>query len=95
MPLSFLEYLNEMNIPTVLRQVTIPTLNDTKESVEFLKKLQSAYPCVEKIELLPFKKLCSVKYEKLGRNFRFEELPTPTAAQMDELNSILNGGGKA
>lgn len=94
-PLEFLEYLAEKNIPTVIRQVIIPTLNDSEDNILSLKKIAESHKNIIKTELLPFKKLCSVKYEKLGRNFRFEALPTPTAAQMDELNSILNGGGKA
>ena len=94
-PLEFLKYLAEKNIPTVIRQVIIPTLNDSEDNILSLKKIAESHKNVTKTELLPFKKLCSVKYEKLGREFRFKDLPTPTAAQMDELNKILNGGGKA
>ena len=89
--LSFLNCINEMGIPTVLRQVTIPGLTDTKESVLFLKKLQSTYPCVEKIELLPFKKLCSVKYGKLGIDFPFKDIPTPSPNKMKELEEFISG----
>ena len=94
-PLEFLEYLSEKNIPTVLRQVIIPTLNDSEDNIIKLKKIAQSHKNIIKTELLPFKKLCSVKYEKLGVSFKFAQLPTPATAQMDELNRILNGGGKA
>lgn len=88
-PLEFLQYLNEVGIPVTLRQVTIPTLNDTEESVEFLNKLAEKFPSVDKIELLPFKKICTVKYQKLGIPFRFEHIETPSATSMANLQYKL------
>ena len=88
-PLRFLAYLNAQRIPTTLRQVIIPTLNDTPESVLALKTLAQQHPCVDKIELLPFRKLCQVKYDQLGIPFPFVQLPEPTPAQMAELEKLL------
>lgn len=87
--LDFLKVLNEKNIPTTIRQVIIPTLNDSTENILRLKELTSPYACVDKIELLPFKKICSVKYENLGIPFPFAEIPTPTTEKMQELNNLL------
>ena len=87
--LEFLKVLNEKNIPTTIRQVIIPTLNDSKENILRLKELTSPYACVDKIELLPFKKICAVKYENLGISFPFEKIPTPTTEQMQKLNNLL------
>ncbi len=87
--LEFLKYLNEQKIPTWIRQVIIPTLNDNKESVLYLKNLKNSYQCVEKIELLPFKKICQVKYDQLKIDFPFKNLPTPTKEKMEELNKLL------
>ncbi len=88
-PLAFLEYLNEKNIPVTLRQVIIPTLNDDTQSIEKLREIIKKYPCIDKTELLPFKKLCSVKYEKLGIDFKFAHLPSPTAEQMKNIENNL------
>ena len=90
LPLEFLALLNEKKIPTTLRQVTVPGLNDNEESITFLKDLKKRYPTVDKIELLPFRKLCTVKYEKLGIPFRFAEIPEPSAERMRELNRMLS-----
>ena len=87
--LGFLAVLNEKNIPTTVRQVIIPTLNDSDESVLKLKEIAAAHKCVDKIELLAFKKICQVKYDSLGRKFQFGELPTPTSERMNELNELL------
>ena len=88
-PMSFLAYLNEQKIPTTLRQVIIPTLNDNEENVRALKQIADAHPCVDKIELLPFRKICQVKYDKMGKIFRFGHLPEPTREQMKAFEAII------
>lgn len=87
--LAFLGELDKRGIPTTLRQVIIPTLNDNENNISRLREIKNAHACVEKIELLPFKKMCSVKYDNLGREFPFAHLPTPTAEQMNKLNELL------
>ena len=84
-PLEFLSILDEKNIPTVIRQVIIPTLNNNTENIEKLKEIAKKHPCVKKIELLPFKKICQVKYDKMNIDFTFAELPTPTSEEMEIL----------
>lgn len=87
---EFLSYLNEKKIPTTLRQVIIPTLNDTEENILRLKEIARAHPTVDKIELLPFKKICQVKYDSMGIEFPFGKLPTPTREQMLTIEKLLN-----
>ncbi len=89
-PLEFLNYLNSINIPVTIRQVIIPTLNDSEDNIIKLKDIARKFPCVEKIELLPFKKICKVKYDNLGIKFPFADLPVPEKSTMDKLNLILN-----
>ena len=86
---EFLAYLNEQGIPTTLRQVIIPTINDTAESVTALRDLAAAHPCVDGVELLPFRKICQVKYDQMGLEFPFGHLPEPSAEQMQKLNALL------
>lgn len=87
--LDFLKYLNEENIPTTIRQVIIPSLNDTKEDILKLKELIKDYKCIQKIELLPFRKICEVKYDNLKIEFPFKNIPEPSKEKMDELNKLL------
>ncbi len=87
--LRFLEHLNKQGVPTTVRQVIIPTLNDTKDGIIKLKRIVEAYSCVDKVELLPFRKLCQTKYDNLGIIFPFKELPEPTVEIMETLNMLL------
>ncbi len=87
--LEFLELLKEKNIKTTVRQVIIPTLNDNEEDIIKLKELIKNYPNVDKIELLPFKKICEVKYDNLNIPFPFKDIETPTKEKMEQLEKSL------
>ncbi len=71
----FLDYLQSINKPTWLRYVVIPGLNDDEKSVSELFELRGKYPCVEKIELLPFRKLCLEKYTEMNIDFPLKNTP--------------------
>ena len=88
-PLDFLKRLNNRNIPTRIRQVIIKGLNDTPESIRKLKDLVSPFNCVREIELLPFRKLCVSKYEKLGLDFPLKETPETPQNEIDKLKALL------
>ena len=88
-PMSFLYYLNEQKIPTTIRQVIIPTLNDNEKNIENLNEITKANPCVDKVELLPFKKICQTKYDNMGIKFPFGDKETPTKETMNKLNELL------
>lgn len=84
-PIEFLAYLNEQKIPVTLRQVIIPTLTDNEDCVQFLAELRKNYEYVDKIELLPFRKICQVKYDELKIDFPFAHIP---AAGMDAIKKL-------
>ena len=88
-PLRFLDELNKKGIPTTLRQVIVPTLNDCEESMRFLRELKEALSCVDSIELLPFKKICKTKYDSMGLEFPFENMESPTREVMLRLNNLI------
>lgn len=88
-PLEFLTHLNNKKIPVTLRQVIIPSLTDNEENIKKLKALADSHPAVDKIELLPFRKICQTKYDNMGLEFRFGNLPEPTRDKMTELNDFL------
>ena len=88
-PLTFLARAEDLSVPVTLRQVIIPTLNDTDKNISALKKIAKEHSCIDKIELLPFRKICEVKYEQMGIPFPFAHLPEPDADTMAKLNSLL------
>ena len=88
--LDFLGHLNEKCIPTTLRQVIIPSLNDDDENIIKLKKIAESNSCVDKVELLPFRKICTVKYENMGIAFPLAHIPEPSAEKIDHLRNIID-----
>ena len=89
-PLRFLAELNKRGIPTVLRQVIIPPLNDTEENIMRLKEIKEAHSCVKKTELLPFRKICESKYENMNIPFPFAKYDTPKKEKMNALQDLLD-----
>ena len=88
-PLHFLRELDERRIPTTIRQVTIPTLNDDERSILKLKEVVRPYACVDGVELLPFRKLCETKYQSMKLSFPLAHLPEPSREQMEALKRLL------
>ena len=88
-PLEFLAYLESRKIPVTLRQVIIPTLTDNEENVKKLKEIADTYSVVDKIELLPFRKICQTKYDNMGIEFRFGKLSEPTADRIEFLKKHI------
>ena len=88
-PLRFLAYLQTQKIPTTLRQVIIPTLTDNEENIKLLKDIADTHPVIDKIELLPFRKICQTKYDNMNIPFRFGNIPEPTQETMKNINKLL------
>ncbi len=88
-PTEFLKYLNEQKISTTVRQVIIPTLNDNERNIKKLNEIAKTYSCVDKIELLPFKKICQTKYDSMGIEFPFAHIDVPPKETMERLNNLL------
>ncbi len=87
--IEFLAKLQEMNIPVTVRQVIIPGVNDNEENIEKLKEILSGFSVVDKIELLAFRKICQTKYDNMGIDFPFGNLPECSARIIDKLKALL------
>ena len=82
---DFLARLDAIGKRVWIRQVIIPTLNDSEESVRRLYALSERYSCIEKTELLPFRKLCVEKYRALGVDFPLENIPEASEELIERL----------
>lgn len=87
--LDFLSILNQKEIKTTIRQVIIPSINDGEENILKLKRIVNNYPCIDKVELLPFRKICAVKYDELKIPFPFSRLKSPSQELINKLNKLL------
>jgi len=88
-PLKFLDYLNEQGIPIRIRQVIVPTINDTQDDLEALYKLINGKK-IDKVELLPFKKICQTKYDSMGKEFPFASIPSADVKKVSLLQEQIN-----
>jgi pyruvate formate lyase activating enzyme len=68
-PLAFLKELDRRGVPTWIRQVIVPGLNDTADCVRALNAVITPFSCVKKVELLPFHNMCIETYRRLGLPF--------------------------
>ena len=87
--LTFLDELEVREIDTWIRQVIVPTVNDTEENIRKLSDIIKGKKCVKKVELLPFRKLCKEKYEKLGMDFPFDIYPSANVKKVKELEKQI------
>lgn len=86
---AFLDELERRGMPVWIRQVVVPGVNDKRENIESLKRLLSGYTVIEKVELLPFRKLCLEKYDALGIPFPFRDTPEMSEAEIKKLYEYL------
>lgn len=87
--LAFLDELEKRGKPTWIRHVVVPELNDNEQDILRLKELLRPYSVVRKIDLLPFRKLCLEKYNKLELKFKLKDTPELGNEKLEELNNIL------
>ena len=90
----FLEKLEELGKRVWIRQVVIPGLNDSEQSLEKLYALKERFGCVEKIELLPFRKLCLEKYAAMGIEFPLCDTPEADPAVVAEIGRKMEDKNK-
>ena len=89
-PLAFLERLEERGIPVWIRQVIVPEINDIAENIQRLNRILAGKRCVKKVELLPFHKICAVKYRQMGIPFAFEEYPAADSEVVARLQKLVH-----
>ena len=85
--LLFLKELLRLDKEVIVRYVVIPGINDA--DIAELKSLCAPFSCVKKIELLPFSRLCLEKYDELGLEFKFKNIPECTPEAIEALNKLL------
>ena len=69
----------------------IEGLNDSTDNIKQLAEIIKKHPCIEKTELLAFRKLCVSKYRKLGMEFPLANTPETPQFKIKLLEEKLNG----
>lgn len=70
--------LERQKIPIWIRQVVVPGITDSRENLFRLADLLAGKKCVQKVEFLPFRKLCKEKYSQMGIPFPLDRVPEAT-----------------
>ena len=87
--LEFLKLCEKYNKDVWIRQVIVPGINDNEENITCLADIIKEKSFIKKVELLPFKKLCSAKYQNLGIRFKFEDYPEADKECIEKLTTLL------
>lgn len=88
--LSFLEETQAMAIPLWVRHVVVPGLTDSDDEVLQMARVARQFRNLQKIELLPFKKLCMTKYQAMNLPFPLAHVPECSPARIQALYQLIN-----
>ena len=87
--LAFLELAREMGVPLWLRHVVVPGLTDGAQHDARFAALCRRYENLQRVELLPFRKLCLEKYRAMGLPFPLEGTPEAGPEHLRRLQEAL------
>lgn len=91
--LDVLARLGEMGRPIIIRMPLIPGYNDSDRGIANTAEFLRRYESVEEIDLLPYHKFGTVKYEQLGREYRLSSVQAPAEEHTERIKSILESCG--
>lgn len=86
---AFLRLAEEMGVPAWVRHVVVPGLTDAPAHIRALGEFARGFANVQKIELLPFRKLCLPKYEQMGIPFPLRDTPEASEQGVAQLQKLL------
>ncbi len=87
--LHFLQQAADLGVAVWLRHVIVPGITDSEQNLHRLIHVAQQFPNIQKIELLPFRKLCIEKYQTLGIPFPLEATPACSAETINQLTQLL------
>ena len=89
--LAFAKFLSEQGKSIWIRQVLVPGITDSEQSLTQTRAFIETLKTVEKIEVLPYHTMGTVKYEKLGLSYPLQGVEAPTKESVQKARSILKG----
>ena len=86
---DFARFLSEKGIKTWIRQVLVPGITDSEESLQRTRAFLDTLKTVERVEVLPYHTMGVVKYEKLGIEYPLKDVKAPTKESVARAKEIL------
>lgn len=88
--LMLAEYLNQKDIPVVIRYVYINGINDSVDTLNGLKEIKQRMSNVQEIDVLGYHKMGEYKWKELGIKNEFESIEPPTGDEIKKIKVYLN-----
>lgn len=88
-----LAFLQEAGVPTVIRIVVVPGINDTEEAIGRYLAVLEGHTVIKRIDLLPFHTMGFFKYETLGLVNRLADKEPPAPDTMTRLRAAVRCHG--
>nr|SBP00006.1 Pyruvate formate-lyase activating enzyme [Nonomuraea gerenzanensis] len=93
--LRFARRLAELGRPTWVRFVLVPGLTDAPDNVDALARFVAGLGNVERVDVLPFHRLATAKYERLGLRFPLADVPPPGRELLERVHAQFRAHGIA
>lgn len=87
--IEFGKYLSDHGVHMWIRQVLVPGYTDDPEDLKKTREYIDSLKTVDKVEVLPYHTMGSVKYDKLGISYRFKDIVPPTKEVVGMAKDIL------
>ncbi|MDX5318950.1 MAG: radical SAM protein, partial [Actinomycetes bacterium] len=91
--LEFGRRLARRGIETWVRFVVVPGLTDGEANVDAVASYAASLATVSRIEVLPFHQMGRDKWERLGRDYRLADTPTPPADLVERVRAQFRAHG--
>lgn len=89
--LSNLAILNEANAQVVLRSPIVPGCNDREDHFRALGEMSQQFPCIRRIEMMPYHPLGARKSRELGAESPCESIPFPAESDIELWKNTIGG----
>ena len=89
--LAFAKFLSDHGKQIWIRQVLVPNITDDEQSLKRTRAFIDTLKTVEKVEVLPYHTMGTVKYEKLGLEYPLKGVEAPTKESVEKAKRILKG----
>ncbi|MCL2755824.1 MAG: pyruvate formate-lyase-activating protein [Firmicutes bacterium] len=87
--IEFAKYLSTKNIPTWIRFVLVPDINDNESETHELGQFISSLSNIQKIEVIPFHQMGAHKWKEMEMNYELEYTKEPSKTQIHNARKIL------
>lgn len=90
--LAFVQYLSDKDIPMWIRHVVVPGITDDEKYLYQLGQFIAPFKNLKVLDILPYHTMGTVKYEKLGMEYKLKDVPAMSKDKAIELKKIVING---